>query len=123
MHIEKLLTLNVLSLRPLGGVVMLALTLGLVACSSQPTRRAPVEDRSVGVRAPSDNSAPTPVTAVKSLPGAENAGKPGYYTVKPGDTLIRIGLEHGQTWKDIARWNGLDNANLIEVGKALKQAA
>ena len=30
---------------------------------------------------------PTP----KPLPGAENAGKPGYYTVKPGDTLIRIG--------------------------------
>ena len=42
------------------------------------------------------------------LPGAENAGKPGYYTVKPGDTLIRIGLETGQNWRDIARWNGLE---------------
>ncbi|MCU0813139.1 MAG: peptidase, partial [Burkholderiaceae bacterium] len=30
-----------------------------------------------------------------ALPGAENAGKPGYYTVRPGDTMIRIGLEHG----------------------------
>ena len=122
MHIDKLLTLNVLSLRPLGGVVMLALTLGLVACSSQPTRRAPVEDRSVGVRTPSDNSAQTPLTAVKSLPGAENAGKPGYYTVKPGDTLIRIGLDQGQNWRDVARWSNLDNPNQIEVGQVLRVA-
>jgi lipoprotein NlpD len=54
------------------------------------------------------------------LPGAENAGKPGYYTVKPGDTLIRIGLETGQSWKDIARWNSLENPNLIEVGQVLR---
>lgn len=57
---------------------------------------------------------------VKSLPGAENAGKPGYYTIKPGDTLIRIGLEHGQSWKDIARWSNLDNPNVIEVGQVVR---
>lgn len=56
----------------------------------------------------------------KALPGAENAGKPGYYTIKPGDTLIRIGLEHGQSWKDIARWSQLDNPNLIEVGQVVR---
>jgi lipoprotein NlpD len=68
------------------------------------------------VPAPSVPSA----TPAKPLPGAENAGKPGYYTVKPGDTLIRIGLDNGQSWKDIARWNGLDNPNLIEVGQVLR---
>jgi lipoprotein NlpD len=56
----------------------------------------------------------------KPLPGAENAGKPGYYTIKPGDTLIKIGLEHGQSWKDIARWNNLDNPNVIEVGQVVR---
>jgi lipoprotein NlpD len=61
--------------------------------------------------------------AVRPLPGAENAGKPGYYTVKPGDTLIRIGLETGQSWKDISRWNGLANPDLIEVGQVLKVSA
>ena len=50
------------------------------------------------------------------LPGAENAGKPGYYTVKPGDTMIRIGLDNGQNWRDVARWNNIDNPNIIEVG-------
>jgi lipoprotein NlpD len=48
------------------------------------------------------------------------AGKPGYYTVKPGDTLVRIGLDHGQNWRDIARWNQIENANLIEVGQVLR---
>jgi lipoprotein NlpD len=58
--------------------------------------------------------------AAKPLPGAENAGKPGYYTVKPGDTLIRVGLDHGQSFRDIARWSGLDNPNRIEVGQVLR---
>lgn len=84
----------------------------LVGCSSTPLGKAPVEDRSSGSGA---------AAAVKPPPpGIENAGKPGYYTVKPGDTLIRISLENGQSWKDVARWNNLDNPNLIEVGQVLR---
>lgn len=98
----------------------------LQACSSSPRTPAPVEERSTMVRPattvaasnkPVDSSAPA---TVKPLPGAENAGKPGYYTVKPGDTLIRVGLETGQSWKDLARWNQLENPNLIEVGQVLR---
>ena len=62
-----------------------------------------------------------PVTEpVKVLPGAENAGKPGYYTVKASDTLIRVALENGQNWKDLVKWNNLDNPNVIEVGQVLR---
>jgi lipoprotein NlpD len=61
-----------------------------------------------------------PADGAKVLPGAENAGKPGYYTVKPGDTMIRIGLEQGQNWRDIVRWNSIENPNLIEVGQVLR---
>jgi lipoprotein NlpD len=50
----------------------------------------------------------------------DNAGKPGYFTVRPGDTLIRIALENGQNWRDIARWNGIENPNVIEVGQVLR---
>jgi lipoprotein NlpD len=89
--------------------------LALVGCGSSPVNRAPVEDRGAVV-----SSAPAVVAVVKPPPGVENAGKPGYYTVKPGDTLIRIGLETGQNWKDVARWNGLENPNLIEVGQTLR---
>ena len=94
--------------------------LALTGCGTRLTK-APVEDRGTSVASPSP-AQPGVVVDVppKPLPGAENAGKPGYYTVKPGDTLIRIGLESGQSWKDIARWNNLDNANLIEVGQVLR---
>jgi lipoprotein NlpD len=56
----------------------------------------------------------------RTLPGAENAGKPGYYAVKQGDTLIRIGLDNGQNWKDLVKWNNLENPNAIEVGQVLR---
>lgn len=91
----------------------------LVACSSQRINRAPVEDRGVNAKPASGAVAPaTPV--VKQLPGFENAGKPGYYTVKPGDTLTRISLDNGQTQKDIVRWNNIDKPNQIEVGQVLR---
>ena len=56
------------------------------------------------------------------MAGSENAGKPGYYSVRPGDTLTKIALDHGQAWRDIAKWNGLDNPNLIEVDQVLRVA-
>ncbi|WP_031254815.1 peptidoglycan DD-metalloendopeptidase family protein [Curvibacter lanceolatus] len=91
----------------------------LAGCASKTGRQAPVEER--GPQAVSVAADPAPSAApIKPLPGAENAGKPGYYTVKPGDTLIRIGLESGQNWRDLVRWNGLDNPNLIEVGQVLR---
>lgn len=105
---------------------MLALLL-LAGCSSAP-HRAPVEDRKplppAGASTPTAGAeTPAAVPDVPApLPGSENAGKPGYVTVRPGDTLIRIALENGQNWRDIQRWNGIDNANVIEVGQVLRVA-
>lgn len=91
----------------------------LAGCGSKPITRAPVEDRSK--QAPQQSVSTDPRTqAVKQPPGFENAGKAGYYTVKPGDTLIKIGLESGQSHKDISRWNALENPNRIEVGQVLR---
>jgi len=67
--------------------------------------------------------ASTEVPGVKQAPGFENAGKIGYYTVKPGDTLLKIALEHGQSFRDLANWNQLDNPNRIEVGQVLRVIA
>ncbi len=104
----------------IAGVVVIA-ALWLAACST-PVNRAPVESRGTSAAtAVSGPEAPAVAPApMKPLPGAENAGKPGYYTVKAGDTLIRIGLDTGQSWKDIARWNQLGDPNLIEVGQVLR---
>ena len=77
------------------------------------TAPAAVPTAGAGAAAPTEPPKPPP-------PGIENAGKPGYFTVRPGDTLIRIGLETGQNWRDIARWNNIDNPNLIEVGQVVR---
>lgn len=76
---------------------------------------APVAERttrpasSVPEKSEAPTSAPQPKVA-----------RPGYYIVKPGDTLIRIALDQGQNYRDIAAWSGLENPNLIEVGQELR---
>ena len=100
-----------------------ALVALLAACAQTPRVGAAVEDRVVGRAGPKPVPAAAPIAVVpevKSLPGAENAGKPGYYTVKPRDTLIQIALDNGQNWRDLAKWNSLGNVNLIEVGQVLR---
>ena len=110
-------------LKRLGWVMVVAFA--IAGCSTT-RNRAPVEDRNSGGRgaaaavvAPA-SAASAPADASKPLPGAENAGKPGYYTAKQGDTLIRIGLENGQNWKDLVKWNNIENPNIIEVGQTFR---
>lgn len=107
-------------------LVLLALAVVLLGgCGSKAINRAPVEDRGTPLATrPVPLPPPQPSFAasvvVKPVPDTENVGKVGYYVVKPGDTLIRIGLEHGQSARDIARWNGIENPNRIEVGQVLR---
>lgn len=105
------------------GLALVA-TLVIAGCST-PSGPVPVEDR--GTMSRSTGSAPgtglPPITtdaSGKPLQGIENYGKPGYYSVRPGDTIRRIANETGQTWQNIARWNSLDNPDLIEVGQVLR---
>ena len=90
---------------------------------------APVEDRPYGKSksTPSLPAQPNPssggpgqLSQAKPVAPTENINRPGYYTVRPGDTLIRIGLDHGQNWRDIIRWNAIENPNLIDVGQVLR---
>lgn len=111
--------------RALTGAALAILTV-LVGCAS-PRYRAPVEDRGSAPRpvpaaqpAATGNEAAQAAEPTRPLPGIENAGKPGYYTIKPGDTLIRVGLENGQTVKDLVKWNNLENPNVIEVGQVIR---
>lgn len=124
------------TLRPLTLLAVMLSAIVLAGCAAQRPAGsgAPVEDRGTMQRAPapaapvanasaSSPAATAPASAAapsKAPLGAENAGKPGFYTVRPGDTVIRIGLDTGQSWRDIARWNGLDNPNIIEVGQVLR---
>ena len=100
----------------------------LSACSSGPARRAPVENRAEGALPPSSQSQSTQVNAAGSAtkapsgPYAANAGQAGYYTVKPGDTLLQIGRNTSQNARDLIAWNNISNPNQIEVGQVLRVA-
>ncbi len=103
--------------------VTLAFVLVIAGCST-PRGPAPVEDRGTMTRAPSAAVPGGPPMTTdangKPLAGIENYGKPGYYAVRPGDTIRRIGADTGQRWQDIVRWNNIDNPDLIEVGQVLR---
>lgn len=105
-------------------VVLLAVGVLAAGCANTPNR-APVEDRTVVARSavvvnPAASAASAADTSSAPVVADSNAGKPGFYTVKSGDTLIRIGLDNGQNWKDLMRWNNLTNPNLIEVGQVIR---
>jgi lipoprotein NlpD len=76
----------------------------LAACANSPMP-APVVDRT--------STASTAAATLEPAP-------PGYYRVKRGDTLYRIALENGQSYRDVAGWNNISNANQIEVGQLLR---
>lgn len=99
----------------------------LAGCSSPMPTRAPVVDRSTGNTAiatkPTIDApafAPIDSKPLPNLMNSQHAGKPGYYTVKPGDTVMQIGRTTSQNWRDIVKWNNLESANQIEVGQVLR---
>jgi lipoprotein NlpD len=98
-------------------VCVLALTT-LAGCATR-LDQAPVVDRSSAL-----STSAGPFTAQGASQGAAPLGPPppGYYRVKPGDTLYRIALENGQNYRDIAAWNNLANPNQIEVDQLLRVA-
>ena len=99
-----------------GAVALLAVA--LVGCASK--TRAPVEDRTAlpaTVAPPGVTPVPQPAAV------AEPEIRAATYTVKRGDTLYQIALDHGLDYKDLAAWNNLENPNKILIGQVLRVAA
>lgn len=92
--------------------IALGLMVGTLAACTTPRTPAPVVERRPG------GSGAVATAAAPETPRAAEGG--GTYTVKQGDTLYRIALEFGQSYRDIVAWNKLDNANDIKVGQVLR---
>ena len=95
----------------------------LAGCASQ--TRAPVEDRASTPPKP-----PAPATSprrrARRAPVArdrEADWRPQTYTVKRGDTLYQIALDHGLDYRELAAWNSIENVNVIRVGQVLRLRA
>lgn len=81
-------------------------------CARTPSR-APVIDR-----LPSSQS--TPPSKPPIAKPKEPDWRPATYTVQKGDTLYSIALEHGQDYKELAEWNGIQAPYTIRIGQALR---
>jgi lipoprotein NlpD len=92
-------------------LILVSVSLGLLSACSTSLNQAPVIDRTTNSAMPA--------------PPAEEPAKerdPNFYTVKKGDTLIRIALEYGQNYRDLVTWNNLANPNDIKVDQVLRVA-
>jgi lipoprotein NlpD len=102
----------------------LALALALVALAwgcAQSRGPAPVEDRrQTRVATP---AAKPPAAKAPATGGAPVATADAFYTVKRGDTLYSIALEHGADYREVAQWNSLDDPSKLSVGQVLRVTA
>ncbi len=80
----------------------------LVACTTT-QNNAPVEGRTAATVPVERTVAPVSVAQETT----------GVHIVKPGETLYRIALEAGQSYRDLVVWNNLTNPNDIKVGQVL----
>ena len=98
----------------------LLLSLVIAGCASN-TSPAPVEDRGTMSNAPGVGATlPDAGVPVVPPPGIENLGKPGYYQVQPSETVRKIARDKNLNWRDVVRWNNLENPDRIEVGQVLR---
>jgi lipoprotein NlpD len=91
-------------------VVVLAVVLLAAGCANRRTP-APVVDARVPAK---------PVVA-KPIVGSPVPKTPSeFYTVKRGDTLYSIALDHGADYRDLVHWNDLEDATRLRLGQQLR---
>mgnify|MGYP000138432548 CR=1 FL=1 len=87
--------------------------LGLAGCASD--MPAPITDRGPSATRPTTvTTPPRPVTA-KIAPSDT-----GFHTVQKGDTLFAIAFANSLDFRELARWNNLESADVIHVGQVLR---
>lgn len=87
-----------------------AAALVVAGCMTRPP--APVDERGPPIFFPPPSPPPAAVVREPEAP-------PRLYTVKRGETLAQIALEHGLDYRELAVWNNIENPNVIRVGQVL----
>ena len=88
----------------------------LSACGGLPSN-APIDDRTNPIKSKNQTTKPE---AEKAEAEPVIVDKPGFYTVKKGDTLIRISQQFNQRLSDLVDWNKLSDPNAIKAGQVLR---
>jgi lipoprotein NlpD len=91
-------------------VTLLLIAVSLLGACTSNLRQAPVVERRPTLR---------PVVPVAT---EQPKDERGFYTVKRGDTLLRIALDYGQHYRDLVTWNKLADPDDIKVDQVLRVA-
>ena len=116
-----------------GALALVAMVIATITLSACVTRTpAPVVDRTpppalAGSQQPLPNAPlppPPPPSVADAVPPppppAQPDWRPELYTIKRGDTLFQIALEHGLDYRELAALNNIENLNVIRVGQVLR---
>ncbi|WP_106854689.1 peptidoglycan DD-metalloendopeptidase family protein [Caballeronia novacaledonica] len=106
-----------------GMALVAAMAAALAGCTSTPRTPAPIVENSALNAPPVVQGASPGVTPAPVVPlGPTTAApvEPGFYRVKPGDTLFAISRTFRQKPADLARWNTLPENNQVNVGQVLR---
>ncbi|WP_250463186.1 MULTISPECIES: peptidoglycan DD-metalloendopeptidase family protein [unclassified Caballeronia] len=104
------------------GIAGAAVAAMLAGCSSTPRTPAPIVESSASsappvVQTTSPAVIPAPVVPLNAPPA-----EPGFYRVKPGDTLYGIARNYKQKPDDLAKWNTLPESKQVNIGQLLRVA-
>ena len=103
-------------------MIRLSLKIG-VACAVLVLASGCVARRGAPVveRAPEARPAAPAKPAVTAKPAPRPADpRPEFYTVRRGDTLYTIALDHGLDYRELAQWNGIGDPGVIRIGQQLR---
>jgi len=105
-----------------GALVSIGVVVLVAGCSSAITP-APIVDRSTGgVAAPTSIPTTTPVAGAAVAPPVQPDAGPGFYRVKPGDTLYGIARAQKQKPADLIKWNNLPESKQVNIDQLLRVA-
>jgi lipoprotein NlpD len=90
-----------------------AIAVLLAGCMTSPP--APVSERTPVAPTRAAPAKPASASTVQREPEASAQT----YTIKRGETLAQIALDHGLDYRELAAWNNIDNPNVIRVGQVL----
>ncbi|WP_213227100.1 peptidoglycan DD-metalloendopeptidase family protein [Caballeronia sp. NK8] len=96
---------------------------GLAGCTSTPRTPAPIVENSALSAPPvvqSTSPGVTPAPVVPLGPATAAPVEPGFYRVKPGDTLYGISRTFKQKPDDLAKWNTLPESRQVNIGQVLR---
>lgn len=96
--------------------LLMGATCVLSACGGLPSN-APIDDRTNPIKSKNQTTKPE-VEKAEIEPVIID--KPGFYTVKKGDTLSRISQQFNQSLRDLFDWNKLSDPNAIKAGQVLR---